>query len=464
MKIQKRSSNEERLILIGMIVDITVLGRISSKWWKDMFKSKWANIVARWCVSFYHKYEDVPMNQIESLFESWSSETNDKQVVSLVEKFLDTLSEEYENLQTESNSDYILDMAGVYFNRVRVERLADTIQGDVDRGKIVEAVNRVLSFNQVEMGVGEGIDILQNTEAMKEAFKEQQEDIIKYPGALGNFFKGALVRDSFIAFMGPDKVGKSYWLQDMAFRGMTQRKKIAFFEAGDNSENQIMRRLMIRVAHHPRYASTIEYPTSIEKDGEYSVEVETERKKFKDKLSWQKARKACKKLMKRKIKSKSSYFRLSCHFNSTLTVSAIKDTIQNWAREDWLPDVIIIDYADILDMGYSKLEDRDRINETWKHLRFLSQMFHCLVVTATQSDTLSYNANIITKRNFSGDKRKNAHVTGMVGLNQKDPEEKEIGVTRLNWVVMRERAFSVHKCVYVAGCLAIANPVIRSTY
>ena len=115
-------------------------------------------------------------------------------------------------------------------------------------------------------------------------------------------------------------------------------------------------------------------------------------------------------------------------------------------------------------MSYPGLEGRDRIDETWKHLRFLSQMFHCLVVTATQSDTLCYNANIITKRNFSGDKRKNAHVTGMIGLNQKDPEEKEIGVTRLNWVVMRERAFSVHKCVYVAGCLAIANPAIRSTY
>ncbi len=67
MKIEKRSGSKERLILIGMIVDITVLGRISSKWQRGMFKSRWANIIAKWCISFYHKYEDVPMNQIESL-------------------------------------------------------------------------------------------------------------------------------------------------------------------------------------------------------------------------------------------------------------------------------------------------------------------------------------------------------------------------------------------------------------
>lgn len=463
MKIEKRSGSKERLILIGMIVDITVLGRISSKWQRGMFKSRWANIIAKWCISFYHKYEDVPMNQIESLFESWAAETNDKETITLVEKFLDSLSEEYENLQEESNSDYIIDMAGEYFNSIKVERLVDTIQGDIDRGKVTEAINHTTSFNQIEMGVGEGINILQDSQAIKEAFKEKGESLIQYPGALGEFFKDTLGRDSFVSFMGPDKVGKSFWLIDIAYRAMEQRKKIAFFEVGDMSQNQVMRRLMVRTTRRPLYPADIEYPVRIGRRRDGNIKIKREVKVYENKLSWRDAEKACRRLMKKKIKSESSYFRLSCHPNSTLSVKGIRSVIQNWIREDWVPDVIVIDYADILNMDYPGLEGRDRINETWKRLRSLSQVFHCLVVTGSQTDTSAYKTNIITRSNFSEDKRKLAHVTGMVGLNVTE-KEKERGITRLNWVVLRERAFGVGKCVYVAGCLDIANPAIRSMW
>jgi len=463
MKIEKKENNEERSILIGMIIDSTVLGRISSKWERNMFKSRWANIIANWCISFYRKYEDAPMNQIESLFESWTSETNDKELIKIIDKFLSSLSEEYEELQKESNSDYIIDVAGDYFNRVKVERLIDSVQGDIDRGKVSKAINRTTSFNQIEMGVGQGINILQDAEAIKEAFEEKKIPLIKYPGDLGEFFKGTLERDSFISFMGPDKVGKSFWLIDIAYRAMLERKKVAFFEAGDMSQNQVMRRLMIRTVGRPLFPGKITYPVRIGKRRDGRIRVKTDIETVKGRISWRDALKACKEVMRRKIRSKNSYFRLSCHPNSTLSVEGIRSIIQNWIREDWIPDVVVIDYADILNMDYSGIEGRDRINETWKRLRSLSQIFHCLVVTASQTNTNAYKTGIITRSNFSEDKRKLAHVTGMVGLNVTE-KEKEMGITRLNWVVLRERAFGVGKCVYVAGCLDKANPAVRSMW
>ena len=463
MKIKKYNSTEERQILTAMIVDITVLGRIASKYCKKMFKSSYANLIAKWCVSFYHEYEDVPMNHIESLYESWADQTQDKDNIKLVGKFLQGLSEDYEALAEESNSDYILDIAGNYFNRVKLEKLREYIEGDIDRGKTTEALNRVLSFDQMEMGVGEGINILQDDEAIKEAFAEKGKSIIKYPGALGKFFEGALLRDSFIAFMGPDKVGKSFWLLDMAFRAMLQRKRVVYFDAGDNSQNQVMRRLMIRTSRRPISRKTIEYPVDIEKDGKYAVQVEHEDRYWTKRLSWRKAKQACKDLMRNKIKSKNPYFKLSCHPNSTLSVNMIQETINNWAMSDWIPDVIVIDYADILLMNTPGLEGRDLIDSTWKQLRALSQKMHCLVVTATQGDAGAYDAKIITKKNFSGDKRKNAHVTGTIGLNQTS-DEKDIGVTRLNWVILRDSPFNEKKCVFVAGCLDIANPAIKSIF
>jgi len=446
-----------------MIVDSVVLGRISSKWQGQMFKSKWANLIAKWCLGYYRKYQEAPMVQIEGLYESWAESANDKETVSLVSKFLGSLSEEYESLKDESNSSYIIDVAGRYFNQVKIEHLLQLTQGSIDEGKVDKAVDHIASYNQIEMGVGKGIDILHDVEAIKEAFADKKEPLIQYPGDLGEFFGDSLERDGFVAFMGPEKRGKSFWLLDIAYRAMLARKKVAFFEVGDMSQNQIMRRLMVRVARRPLCAGKIYVPTDMSFDDTNEIDTSSKRESYKDKLSWRDARKACQRLMRKKVKSKDSYFRLSCHPNSTLNVKVLKAIIQSWERDGWTPDVVVIDYADILNMDYAALEGRDRINETWKQLRSLSQVFHCLVVTATQTDAASYKTPTLTMSHFSEDKRKLSHVTGMIGINALR-EEKDEGVMRLNWVALRERRFSESACVYVAGCLEIANPAMYSYF
>jgi hypothetical protein len=65
--------------------------------------------------------------------------------------------------------------------------------------------------------------------------------------------------------------------------------------------------------------------------------------------------------------------------------------------------------------------------------------------------------------NFTDDKRKRAHVTGSVGLNA-TREEKEMGITRLNWIVLRESQSIIEKCCCCCGCLALANPCMLSTF
>jgi len=161
----------------------------------------------------------------------------------------------------------------------------------------------------------------------------------------------------------------------------------------------------------------------------------------------------------------SSLLRLSCTSNSSTKVEDIRNSLDEAIKEGWVPDVVVIDYADILapEAGVRGEDFRQQTNDTWKALRRLSQDYHCLVVTATQSDAASYDARIIRKKNFSEDKRKLAHVTGMAGLNQTE-EEKRKGLYRLNWVVLREAMSFESKCVVVAGCLALSRPVIRSAW
>lgn len=467
MRIERREGYEEREVITAMIVDSGVLGRIESKWEPDLFRSKWSNLVASWCVKFYRSYDKAPGRAIEGLFESWAQDTKDEETVKLVERFLGGLSNEYKRKAKEVNPDYVLDIAGKLFNRVRATKLAEAVQGDVDGGNLDKALKRIAGFGQVEIGVGSGVDILRDKAAIQAAFEGVQEPLVKYPGALGRFFGNALERDAFIAFQGPEKRGKSVWLLDVAWRAMLQRRRVAYFQVGDMSQNQVMRRFMARASGIPirrPKSGVFRYPTGISRDpDEMRAEAEFEEREVKSDLSFQAAWKACDKVLRTKVKSDRPFFRLSCHPNSSISVTGIRSILLGWEREGWIPDVVCIDYADVLAPISSNDEGREQINKTWNHLRSLSQSLHCLVVTATQADAASYAVETMSQRNFSDDKRKMAHVTGMIGLNA-TPQEKEDGLMRLNWIVLREGEFSPRRCVHVAGCLDIYNPAVRSTF
>ena len=463
MKLHKADNSTERLILTAMIVDSIVCGRIASKWQNNMFRSKWANLVGLWCIQYYEKYGKAPVRNIERKYRSWVEKTKDKDTVTLVEKFVSGLSDDYVKLKRESNAEYVLDEAGRYFSRIAVERLRDGIEGDLDDGDVEKALERINSFGEVKMGKGEVIDVLHDKEAWKSAFADEPEGIVKYPGLMGKFIGNQLGRDCLVGFMGPEGRGKSFLLMDIAIRAAMQRRRVVLFEAGDMSEHQIMRRIICRLSKRPFYPCRIEIPLSIrrlKKSDRYIVN--TKEKEFKQRLDWRDMERACRKLNKQVIRSKDPYLKLSCHPNSTLHTKHIESYLRESAREGWMADVAIIDYSDILDMSYPKTEGRDRIDRTWRELRKISQMYHCLVVTATQTNRESYDAKIITRKHSSEDKRKLAHVTAMLGMNQTE-EEKKQGIMRFNWIKVRDAEYLENKCVCVAGCLGLGNLIMRST-
>lgn len=466
MQIKRRDGSDERRILTAMIVDKTVLARVASKWdpRDGLFRSEWANTVAGWCVDYWDRYLRAPKQHVEGLYEAWAEDHPNEDAVALVGRFLGHLSDEWEQASDGVNADYITDLAGRHFNRVRLERLSDAIQGHVDGGDLERAEKLVATWGRMEMGSGAGVDVLNNEEAVLHAFAAKSDPLVEYPGALGKFFGDALERDALVAFMGPEKRGKTWWLMDVAWQAMRQHRRVAFFEVGDLSQAQIMRRFMVRAARRPTRSGTYLIPTGVEIDTDTGqCEVLTKERTWDDPLDGPTAWAACQQAMRKDVRAKEGLLRLSTHPNDSISVAGVRSIIQGWDRQGWTPDVVVVDYADILATPAGTAESRDQINATWKQLRALSQQYHCLVVTATQADAASYAAETMRRWNFSEDKRKLAHVTGMVGLNATE-EEKERGLMRLNWIVLRESEYSESKCVHVAGCLPLARPAIYSTF
>jgi hypothetical protein len=461
MRVEKHDAGPAKRILAAMITDPAVCGRIAAHWSGGLFRGKWENIVGGWCAKYFTKYETAPGVEIETAFRAWAADAKDDATVQLVESFLQTISKEYEKRRPDS-AEYIIDLAAEHFNENRMLSLADEIKTDIANGDRKRAAERLNAYHRIELGTGGGVDVIQDKAAIKAALTDAAADYFSYDGGLKYFFDGMLGPDIFLAFQAPMKRGKTFWQIDMAWRAMLARRRVAFFEIGDMSQNQIMRRFAVRATGRPlkRTTAPVLWPRRLEMDGNKAI-VTHKSGKWGSDLNWETAWKACKKIVG-DLESKESFLRLSCHPSGTINVPGIAGILAGWERKKWCPEIVVIDYADLL-APISQKDMLHAIDENWSALRGLSESRHCLVVTATQAKAAAFGVETMNEGHFAQNNRKMAHVVGMVGINMTHREKRE-GLCRLNWLQRREGDFDIEAVCHVAGCLAVAQPAIKSIF
>ncbi len=460
----------ERSILVGMITHPAVVARIAAVWKEPPpFSSSWANLVGGWCVTHHRKYGGPPGRRVEDLYHNWSQTAHDPDTAKLLEDFLTTLSDEYQH-SAEINATYLLDQAQEHFETVAADRLANGIKADLAAGRVSNVKERINAYRVPGVGQAEGCDPFTDGHTFAAALTNAEgEVLIEYPGEVGRFLANHLERNSLVSWAGPEKSGKSRWLIDLAYRAVGQRRKVVYFSVGDMNTNQVARRLGSRIANIP-YRSpngwpyTVRYPTHIagpeHGSGEHA-EVDFENLVFEEPLDPAGADEAARAYMHEAVKSRRSHFQLFSHPAGSITVDNIKATLNRLEEDGFQADVVVIDYADLLAAPNGRQDYRHQVNAIWEGMSALRTEKNLCLVTATQTNRDSYDRNLIDRGHTGEDKRKNAHVTAMIGINI-TPAEKEIEVTRLNFFELREGEFSHLRVVHCAGCWAIGNPCVLS--
>lgn len=456
-----------RLVLTSFVTDSAFLVRIRPHWNEDRFSSPHANLIADSCVRYHDKHGKAPGPHIESILREKAQRKNPS-TIKAIEEILEYLSDQYAQMDAPHNTDYVLGIARKIFRQTKLDRTIERAKALLQTDNLDEAEEEISKYSNQDIATQEETDLLQAKETIYSAYEQSAQSIIALPPGLAEFYDNSLARDSLIAYVAPEKTGKTYMLLDMAWRAMTQRLRVAFFEVGDMSEKQVIRRLCSRAAEHPLYPSLIRIPLTLDvkrlPGGGWEPHAATKEIKFKEMLNAETSWNAFQQVVRKKVKSNQSFFKLFTFPARSMSVSGIRSILKARALQGWLADVVIIDYADILadPHGY-KMDKRDMINENWMQMRALSTEFQCLVLTATQCNRSGYNAEYLTLDHNSDDKRKAAHVTGMIGLLAKE-SERQLGVMRMNWMARREEQFSVSRRCWMAGCLAISNPAILAQY
>jgi hypothetical protein len=474
MKVERFEAANERRCVIGMITSRPVLAALAQSWptnGNGPFPSKWANVVGSWCVKHLKDYDSPPGKAVEGLFASWATSKiarGDEATVATVERFLSSLSEEYE-AGSQPPDDSLIDHAASLFDKTGLRRLIETMQGHLDSGDVKAAEQARQDYKRAVQGKARFFGVLQDEDGVRSAIESaSQPPLVVYPGALGRFFGDVFSRDNFVAIQAPEKRGKSYVLIDVAWRAMQQRRGTLFFAAGDMSRRQMHRRFAARAAKRPLKAKTIRYPVKITKErvGEgdkFEYHAELQERVYRDPLGYDEALKAYRDHQELYVRSDDPYLELGNYDAGSLDVTTIRGECLRRLDAGHPIDVVVIDYADILKPPDGIQETREKVNSIWTSLRALSSELHCCVVTATQAKRESYTKRTQGMEDASEDKRKLAHVTGLFALNTSQREKAE-GLQRWNWLVLREDDYVIDRCVVVAQCLAIANPCVRSTF
>jgi len=504
----------ERKIIIGLITSTEYSKQIQPIWNTQFIESNTAKIISTWCFEYFDKYKKAPWKDIEGIFlqKSKSNKFSDE-FIEDVEDILEGLSEEY--VGEEINIDYLIDQTQEYFNERNLLLYSSQIQGLVNSTELLEAEKLALNYKPIAKTIGNWMELSDESilDKIEQAFTYSKKPLIQLPGALGEFMNDQLVRDSLVGFMATEKKGKTFWLIELAMRACKKKKKVAFFEAGDLSDKQLLKRICIYLTKKSdklKYSGKMLEPVKdcilnqtdscdleerecdfgIFKNMKRSEVTLDELKKLYVENKDYKPCHNCKKFLLSKygtpwmkevdtgnpLTSKEAQqavndffikynrqFKISSHPSGSLTLKQAYSILDIWeSQEGFVPDVIIFDYPDIMTDEQEK-ESRHKQNKIWMEMRGLSEKKHCLVILVTQTDADSYNKDLLKMSNFSEDKRKYGHVTAMYGLNQDhDGREKELGIIRINEIVVREGDFSNKRQVYILQNLKRGRPFLTS--
>lgn len=501
----------ERRIIIGMIISTDYLRAINEFWEPKYIESTAIKTIASWCIEYFNKYNKAPRRDIEGIYTAKLKSGIKPQQAEAIETILQSLNDEFKHKKF--NRAYLVDETIHYFQERRLKDYANNINAEIDKGSIIEAERLANSYSPIVREKHTAVNPFADSERVEKAFKDQKKLLIRFPKAFGDLINSQLTRDSFVAFTGMEKIGKTFTLIELAMRSIMSGCNVAFFQAGDMSEGQMIKRLYIwltRRSDQKKYCGDLLIPvvdcignqtntcklperecdfgifskdTKMEQVSykELMIAYEDNKKEYKPcsncvksfrgavwfkhrppvkPLTWKEGYKQARKFMT----EYPNQLRLATFPNETLTMTDIKTLLDTWERQDqFVPDVVIVDYLDILapDADIKKLDYRNQQNKIWQRARRLSQQKHCLFITVTQAAASSYEHDTLRLKDFSETKTKYAHVTAMYGLNQTD-DEKKIGIMRINELVIREGDFDRINQIKVLQRLQTGRPFLGS--
>jgi len=499
MNIKKRKPSlaevdTERRILTGMIVNSEFLENMSSIFTASLFKQDYMNQIGIFCIDFHKKYGKSPNRHIESIFDKMNiSEDKTK----LVEKFLYTLSDEYESSSLDS-ADFMYEEAINYFERFKVLNVANKAEKLLVSGNIEEAQKVIGDYKPVDAVKIDNIGVYDPRIAVFSDEVRDRNFLFRPPGDFGDFI-GNVNRKELVAAVAASGIGKSWVLQYLSEIATLHGEDTLFIsmEMGSNQmlsryRSSIMRRPIDLVGNDflmsewdcyhnqigtcnnfkkinkiklyrdgklPSFeGSPISYRTCTLCRGSNEFEPAIWYKKIYKKSitdeDFEKFIKKSKPIMARRGKIHFAEFPMD-----TLSIDKFRSYLNLLkSKYNFNPSSIFVDYADKMEKSNNN-QYRHQIGQIWGFLKALAQELDVALITASQSNTSRNPYKNIDRGALEESILKLNLCDKMFSINQ-TPDEREYGKYRFRMMKQRSSDYSLIKELHVINNLALGRAYV----
>lgn len=465
-RVKKIETAFEKDIIIGMIVSDKICRELSGIFNPEHFQTSYARIIAQWCVTYYQSYGNAPATNISMVYEREQMEL-EKGDAEIIEKILEDLSERFSGEEA-FNEDYLLDKAFAYLKKRELWIRAAKVQSQLEKGNLAEAEEEFIAYRPVGRVTSGWVNPFETNHIIETAFRSENP-FFMFPGALGRFL-GPLKRGWFIAFMGPRKRGKTFNLVDFGIDLAMSGLRIAVFSL-EMTEDDMKERVYLRISALNKSDSPIIIPVfdcalnqtgdcdlhlrrnrisliededseipEYDPDSKYKIctVCRNQRKSPYSPAIWyeQLSKKAWNvENLHKSVKGFEQQFganlRMKCYprFSANMRMLRADLDILEYT-EGFIPDVIIVDYLDILAPEDARLSERGQLDQTWKTAAMVGGERNALMISASQTNRASEKKAIVEGEDASDDIRKRGHVDIMMTINQ-TVKEKRSGLMRL---------------------------------
>jgi len=499
----------EGKLLTGLVVSTRFCREILPLINLAHLQSEHSRIVTKWVKGYWEKFHEAPGSTIQDIYEIEKDRLRDEATGELVRTFLANISAKYEQAGEPFNDAYHVEQSLAYLNERSDIVMSNRIQAAYASGRPEEAGRAISEHRQVQKVLSRWVNPFDADYAEKvydakfgdERDEDKEDFLFKFPGILGDFL-GPFERGWLIAWMGPLKRGKSWWLWETTMQLVMNRRNVIFitlemddkgvasrgykrimsladkagefafpvFDCKRNQDGTCDKRertnrfpLLLANGVKPKYDQSLAYRPCTVCRGQ---------KGYKSDTWYEQVRRE--RITKKGLRAAVEGFRfqygdrlwLISYPKFGANLSTVKRDIDELAyTHDFRTDAIGLDYANILapEDHSDTSDEQSQIDTTWKSLGKLADTEHALVYTGVHSTRETLEAKNTKAKHIGRDIRIGHHVDALYTLNQTD-QEKLDGVMRVGIAAHRWREYSEIEHVKVLQQLSLGQVAIDSSY
>ncbi len=297
--------------------------------------------------------------------------------------------------------EYVKDKALEYFRVQTLGRaLSDEVLPRIESGKNLEDIINII---QTAISKGTNRDIgYDYTDDEEERFKQIHEKKVPTRWKLLNeIFQGGIGEKRLLTVVGPQGGGKSSLMINFACGALMAKK--------DDGGGRTVVHYTLELSEHE---VALKYDASLSGVAINSIIGNKESVLYK---------------IKQKLPPGSKLF-IKEYPMKQASIQTIKSHLQRLKLKNVIPDLIIVDYGDLLrgpDVGKNQPK-RDGLEAIWQDLKSLAQQTKIPIITASQANRSGYNAEVILPDQIAEDISK-VSTTDILLTMARNPEQKLSG-------------------------------------